>query len=241
MAKTPKKNKIMALLARWHIWLGWLVGVPIVMWTATGLLMVAKPIEEVRGSQLRLPADNAPLIIEGSAIATAETQVKEMRVTMQDGRAVAILTTLDGATRRVDMASGAPIPALDAASARAIVSQRIAGGDAVRAVTLFEADEVPFDFRRAIAVWQIVLADGAHIYIGRDTGEIEAVRTTWWRWFDFAWGLHIMDLSEREDTSHPVLIGFTALSLIGTLFGAVLMFRRRKTRITPSSKAGTAP
>jgi hypothetical protein len=39
-----------------------------------------------------------------------------------------------------------------------------------------------------------------------------------------------MDLSEREDTSHPVLILFAALSLVGALIGCVLMFRRRKAR-----------
>ena len=70
-----------------------------------------------------------------------------------------------------------------------------------------------------------------------DTGEIEAVRTRWWRAFDFAWGLHIMDLSEREDTSHPVLIGFAALSLVGALIGCVLMFRRRRARPTATLPA----
>jgi uncharacterized iron-regulated membrane protein len=46
----------MQRFARWHIWLGWLVGFPILMWTVTGLVMVAKPIEEVRGENLRAPA-----------------------------------------------------------------------------------------------------------------------------------------------------------------------------------------
>ncbi len=56
------------------------------------------------------------------------------------------------------------------------------------------------------------------------------MRTRWWRAFDLAWGLHIMDLSGREDTSHPVLIIFAAISLAGALIGCVLMFRRRRAR-----------
>ena len=231
MANKP----IMQRLAKWHIWLGWLVGVPIAMWTATGLFMVAKPIDEVRGNHLRLPVEQQALIIAGSDLATPDAQLAEITMRMQDGRAVAILTTLDGVTSRVDVATGAPIPALDAPAARAIAAERIAGGDKVRSLTFFDADEVPFDFRRPIPVWQIALEDGAHVYIGRDTGEIEAVRTSWWRWFDFMWGLHIMDLSEREDTSHPILILFAALSLVGALFGCVLMFRRRKARVTASA------
>lgn len=222
----------MRKLAKWHIWLGWLVGVPIAMWLATGLFMVARPIEAVRGDQLRreVPAQQA-LTIPGSTLAAADTSLAEMHVTMQDGRAVAVLTGLDGSVRRVDFASGAPLPPLDAAAARALVATRIIGGDQVERVTLFPADKVPFDFRRPLAVWQVAIEDGTNVYVGRDTGNIEAVRTRWWRAFDFAWGLHIMDLSEREDTSHPVLIIFAALSLTGALIGCVLMFRRRKARV----------
>lgn len=218
----------MRRLARWHIWLGWLVGVPIVMWLASGLFMVLKPIDEVRGDHLRVAVEQAPLILPDSQLATPEAQLRDMRLTMQDGRAVAIVTTLDGVTSRIDVASGAPLPALDAAAASALVAERIVGGDTARALTFFAADEVPFDFRRPMPVWQVALADGTHVYVGRDTGEIEAVRTRWWRWFDFAWGVHIMDLSEREATSHPILIGFAGLALTGAIIGCVLMFRRRK-------------
>ena len=230
MSKTFPRAPMMLTLARWHIWLGWLVGVPITMWLATGLLMVSRPIDEVRGDHLRRAAPPAPLVLPGSAIAAPGAQLRDMRVTMQDGRAVAILTTLDGAVRRVDFATGAPLPALDAAAARALVAQRIIGGDTAERVTLFPATSTPFDFRRPLAVWQVALADGTNVYVGRDTGEIEAVRTRWWRAFDLAWGLHIMDLSEREDTSHPVLILFAAMGLTGAVIGCVLMFRRRKAR-----------
>ncbi len=228
MASPP----IFQRLAKWHIWLGWLVGLPIVMWLATGLFMTLKPLPEVRGEHLRVAGEAAvPLILEGSAIADEDAQLKEMRVTMQDGRPVAILTTLDGMTSRVDFATGEAIPPLTADEARTLVERSIAGGKAAESVTFFNATEVPFDFRRPVPVWRVALADGTHVYVGRDTGAIEAVRTRWWRWFDFAWGLHIMDLSEREDNSHPILIGFAALSLVGASIGLVLMFRRRKARV----------
>lgn len=227
----------MRTLAQWHIWLGWLVGVPIVMWLATGLLMVSRPIEEVRGEHLRRDLPPTPLVIPDSALASPDAQLKEMRVVMQGGRAVAILTGLDGSVRRVDFATGTALAPLDAAAARALVATRIVGGDKVGSVILFPADHTPFDFRRPLAVWQVALEGGTNIYVGRDTGEIEAVRTRWWRAFDLAWGLHIMDLSEREDTSHPLLILFAALSLTGAVIGCVLMFRRRRARPTAAASA----
>lgn len=224
----------MQRFARWHIWLGWLVGFPILMWMTTGLFMASKPIEEVRGNHLRLPVEEQPLVLPGSALANEEFPIREMRAVMQEGRAVAVLTGMDGAVRRVDFESGAPLPALTANDARTLVGDRIKGGDAVRSVNFFEARETPFDFRREMPVWQVALDDGTHVYVGKDTGQIEAVRTSWWRAFDFMWGLHIMDLQTREKTSHPILIIFAILGLIGALLGCVLMFRRRKARVTTS-------
>ena len=225
----------MKMLAKWHVWLGWLVGLPILMWTITGLIMVARPIDEVRGNHLR--AEQAPeaLVLPDafadSAIATSEFPIQEIRTIMQDGRAIAQIKDMDGNLRRIDFATGEPIAPLTASEAGALVARRINGGDQVVSVTSFAADEVPIDFRRPMAVWQVALKDGAHIYVGKNSGKIEAVRTRFWRVFDFAWGLHIMDLKTRSDTSHPILILFAALAAIGALMGCVLMFRRRKSTV----------
>ncbi len=226
MAPRPTMRQI----ARWHIWLGWLVGVPILMWTATGLVMVARPIETVRGEHLRIDAPALPLSLADDTFGAVEGPIREIHARMQDGRAVAVLTMMDGTIRRRDLATGASIQPMTAAQARGLVARRIKGGEAAERVTLFTADAVPFDFRREVPVWQVALADGTHVYVGRDTGEIEAVRTRWWRLFDLMWGLHIMDLETREDTSHPILILFAALSAIGAALGCVLLFRRRKAR-----------
>ena len=223
----------MQRFARWHIWLGWLVGVPILMWTVTGLFMVARPIDEVRGTTMRVEAVPQPLALPGAGpgFVPGEGPVKEMRAYMQRGRAVSLVTLMDGTVRRYDLATGQPIAEVSAAEARALAGQAIQGGDKVAKVTRFDADEVPFDFRKPMPVWQVALTDGTHVYIGQQTGEIEAVRTRWWRAFDLMWGLHITDLKTREETSHPILMLFAALSAIGALMGCVLMFRRRKVRV----------
>ncbi|WFL76682.1 PepSY domain-containing protein [Altererythrobacter arenosus] len=231
MAQKP----LMLRFAKWHIWLGWLVGFPILMWMVTGLFMASKPIEEVRGNHLRIeaepqalpPGNPVPIPIQLSDA----PPIREFRTAMQRGRAVTFVTYLDGRVKRFDATEGTSINALDALEAREVAEQAIVGGQEVERVTFFDAKETPFDFRREIPVWQVALKDGARVYVGRDTGEIEAVRTRWWRWFDFMWGLHIMDLQTREKTSHPILIIFALLGVIGALLGCILMFRRRKARI----------
>ncbi len=122
------------------------------------------------------------------------------------------------------------LPRIDEAYVRDFVGQRIVGGDAIASIRRFSAEDAPFDLRRPIPSWQAALEDGTHVYIHAETGELAAVRTQFWRVFDFMWGLHIMDLESREDTSHPILILFAALALAGTILGSILMFRRRKAR-----------
>ena len=41
----------------------------------------------------------------------------------------------------------------------------------------------------------------------------------------------VPDLQTRDDTHHPILIGFAALATIGALLGCTLLFRRRKARV----------
>jgi hypothetical protein len=41
------------------------------------------------------------------------------------------------------------------------------------------------------------------------------------------WGVHIMDLETREDSSNAFLWLFGGLALASSLFGALLLFRRR--------------
>ena len=226
----------MRSLAKWHIWLGWLVGVPIVIWTLSGLVMVIKPIEEVRGNHLRVTAEPQALP-PGNPVPIAfqlsnARPIREFRTRMQGARPVTTVTYMDGRTERYDARKGTPIDTMDEGEARELVAGEVVGGDEVASARLYAADKPPFDFRREIAVWQVALEDGTHVYVGADTGEIEAVRTRWWRIFDFMWGLHIMDLQTREDTSHPILIIFAALSLLGSLIGTVLLFRRRRRRVT---------
>lgn len=219
----------MRQLAKWHVWLGWLIAVPLLMWTITGLVMVSRPIAEVRGERLRLSHHAAlpPGFSHTVRVPAQSAQsITDARVRMQDGVPITLVTYEDGSIDRVD-ANGVTLPPLTEGDARSLVAAQIVDGDQATAARFFMADEVPIAFRRPLPVWQVVLKDGTHVYVGQRSGAIEAVRTPFWRVFDVMWGLHIMDLSEREDTHHPLLILFAALSALGVLIGTALLFRRR--------------
>ncbi|WP_228243616.1 PepSY domain-containing protein [Porphyrobacter sp. GA68] len=218
----------MRALSRWHVWLGWIIGLPLLMWTLTGLLMVSRPIEEVRGEHLR--RDAAPATLPANLAAELRlpggmTAATEVTIRMVDDRPIVFVKDA-AAIRRYDT-QGSPLAPVSEADARSIVARQIVNGAAQTDVRFYPADAAPLDFRREVPAWRVALEDGTHVYVGQETGAIEAVRTPFWRLFDVAWGLHIMDLKGRSDTHHPILIAFAALAATGTLIGVVLLFRRR--------------
>lgn len=224
------KQTIMQKFARWHIWLGWLVGVPVLMWTVTGLIMVWHPIEYVRGNHLR--AELPPVPTGQVVLPNLNGPVQSVTLgSFPDGPGW-IVVEEDGGRFRYSPADGRLYNPVLEQDARAIAEAAFAGDAAIEAVTYFPADSAPMDLRTPVNSWQARFADDTHIYIHAQTGEVLAVRSGWWRVFDFVWGLHIMDLETREDTSHPTLIVFAALGVAGSLLGCVLMFRRRKARVT---------
>lgn len=217
--------------ARWHIWLGWLIAVPLILWTATGLWMVARPIEEVRGEALRREATALPGNLVPVLPKTIPLQTHRVELAMRLNRPVWIMHTADDIIRTADAATGTALPDVDATLARRISDGALVSPGAVVSVQRFAADANPIELRRGRPAWRVRYADNLHVYVDAQSGAVLAVRTQQWRWFDLMWGLHIMDLQEREDSSHPLLILFAALSLIGVLIGTLLLFRRR--RATP--------
>ncbi len=210
---------------RWHIWLGWLIGVPLIIWTASGLLMVAQPIENVRGNHLRA---EQPALAPITPVAPVLEGRKAKSLTLQQNMQGPfwVITYADGGKRRADAATGELLPPFAAAGASALAIAARSDDSAIKSVQRFAADQAPLDLRRDRPSWQVIFEDDARFYIDADTGELLAVRTEFWRAFDFMWGLHIMDLQTREDTSHPILIGSAAIALLGSILGFIMLFTR---------------
>lgn len=220
---------LMLRFARWHIWLGWIVGIPILMWAVTGLVMVARPISEVRGEGLRGP----PLPIAGESYALPRVGEPILRATLvqQPTGPVWLVETVDGDKYRYDARGGWLTAPVIKPEAQQIVESSYTGTSKLEKLTYFPADVSPGDLRAGVPSWQAHFADGTNVYVDGLTGEVLAVRTNWWRLYDFMWGLHIMNLQDRENPHHPIIIAFAVLAALGSLLGCILMFRRRKSRV----------
>lgn len=206
---------------RWlHLWLGVIVGVQIILWVASGLVMVARPLDVVRGTTLRKdsPSLSAPAGLPGEL--GHLTGIEKLELGDVLGKPVWRATSKDG-KRLFDPATGQPHN-ITAAEAEAIAR---AGTTLTGKVTVTQvsADDPPGDWREQ-AGFAVVFPGDNRVYV-TTLGEIGAVRTPWWRFYDFFWGLHIMDCQERSQTHGPLLIVATLLALGVVMSGAVLTIR----------------
>ena len=63
-------------------------------------------------------------------------------------------------------------------------------------------------------------------YLSPQTGEVVTRRSAVWRFYDFFWRLHILDLKEGKDFNHPLLIGLTFLTFTVVITGFILLWIR---------------
>jgi hypothetical protein len=222
-------------LRRWHVWLGWLVGIPILLWVVSGLFMVSRPMEEVRGEDLVRQADpvriSAPLVLPPLQGAMLTSLALEQRASGPRW----VITLADGKKRLADPWTGALLPALSAADAVREVEALYTGKARITGTSRTSADNPPLELRRPIDSWKVTFDDGTNFYVDAATGQIVARRTRWWRAFDLMWGLHIMDLKTREEIHNPLVIGFAIFSLLMALLALALLpmtikWRRRAGR-----------
>jgi hypothetical protein len=210
-------------LRRWHVWLGWLVGIPLLFWTLSGVIMVWKPIEEVRGTHLL--ADAPHVRLTGPPVLPQIAAVPLERLTLESRVAGPrwVLRVPGAPARLADPATGRWLPPVGAAEAAREVASRYQGAAGIASVTRTSADDPPLDLRRPLATWAVEMTDGTRFYVDAASGEVVARRTRWWRFYDWMWGLHIMDLDTREDTHNPWVIGFGIAALVSTVLALVLL------------------
>jgi uncharacterized iron-regulated membrane protein len=222
---------VRSTLRRWHTWLGWLVGLPVLFWIVSGLVMVWKPIEEVRGEHL---LSEPPAILVSRPLIPPAVQGVPIETLGLSQRAAGprwVIMMRDGTHRLADPATGALLPPVSATEAMNEVTSRYTGAAKVASVRRTDPARPPIELRKPVAAWQVAMDDGTNFYVDPGSGAIIARRTGWWRFYDFMWALHIWDFSTREDANNPLTLGLGIASLVMAVMALTLLpltIRRRK-------------
>lgn len=220
---------MMQRFARWHIWIGWLAGVPLLMWSVTGLVMTLWPLDEVRGDHLR--AAQPEVSLDNIVLPRLYEPIRSAELIRQADGPAWIVTGIDGRVWRNSAIDGSRIPPVIEEEARRIAEASYAGPGQIEKITYLPAGEADGGMRGGPPAWEVRYSTGTTLHIHDHTGQVIALHTPRWRVYDFAWGLHIMDLETRKNTHHPILIGFAIIGSLAALLGCILLFRRRKTRV----------
>lgn len=216
-----------------HKWVGLVVGLQVLAWVASGLFMTFFPIEEVRSEhniRKAPPRDlraAQSLVSAQSAIAAVSAPISRLELVDVAGRWMWRIDSEGKAHTLIDAEEGQVVSPLDERSARAIATADFAGKGAIVAAKLIDQD-APIEFRGTLPVWQLTFDDASatHVYVDPLTAKVVARRSALWRSYDFLWGLHIMDYTERESFNHWPIIVVSLLSLILVVTGIGLLVIR---------------
>lgn len=218
-----------ALVQRIHLWAGLILGVQLVLWMASGVIMSWFPIELVRGEQSAFSAPEQPLLpvtyaSPGGIIVQAEgaTSLELKRFL---GQAVYV-TRGEGAEAVFDAATGEKLTPLSENHARRVARQDYVGEGKIVSATLVSFP--PNEYRGPTPVWRIDMDDrlNTRLYISPTSGAVVARRNDVWRLYDFFWMLHIMDYGEREDFNNPLLMTASAAGLLFAVSGIIIVVFR---------------
>ncbi len=219
-----------AVVQRVHLWAGLLLGIQVLLWMASGVVMSVFPIELVRGETSAFVSEPVALDAQafaspGGIIAQAEgvTSV-ELRRFM--GRPVYLAKWPSGAAAMYDAQSGEKLTPLKEPQARKAAEQDYVGEGKIISGALM--NNPPHEYRGVTPVWRFDFDDklNTRIYVLPDTGEVRARRNDVWRVYDFFWALHIMDYDERTNFNSWWLQLFAAAGFVFALSGIIIVIYR---------------
>ncbi|MEL6111252.1 MAG: PepSY-associated TM helix domain-containing protein [Pseudomonadota bacterium] len=216
-------------IAQLHRWVGLLLGLQVMLWMLSGVIMTWIPFPLVKSkptTALVYPAELSVQVYASPGGILAQTPgATQISLQTFQGKPVYV-TEGNNQDHLFDAISGKKISPLRKDQALAVANADYAGDAPVRHVRLMT--KTPGEFRGKTPVWQVEFRDpnATRLYISPFTGEVLTRRNNYWRLFDFFWMLHIMDYEEREDFNNPLLRIAAGLGLVFALSGLILVALR---------------
>lgn len=239
-------SKLAFTIRKYHKWLSLLIGLQVFLWLASGVYMVVVNLNFIHGDHLVQNMDDAlPSDVSGLVsfvdIQSQFPQATEITLGTWLGTPHYQISGISG-SHLVDASTGLTRSPLSKADAIAAAEYHYAGNGVVVNATLFGPQSAPPGEiqSRPLPLWQVAFDDfgGTTFYISPDQGHLVVRRHTFWRVFDFAWMLHIMDYENRADVNNNLFRVAAFAGLLTSLFGIGLLFysfRRKKQNVQPGA------
>ncbi len=212
------------MIRLFHKYLSLVISIQLLLWTVSGIYFAFNKIELVRGEQY---------LIEHKV---SKLDLKEVESSFS-GKNVNFVRRLDEWIIKVETDSGFSytdlqgqnLDELNAEEVREVVRQ------STNLIPLMaqriDKPEIRAEFRgRNLPIFKVATSttDNINVYVDAFTGEVTAIRSDSWRIWDFLWGAHIIDYSERENINNFLIKILSILALLSSLSGIVLFFKTFK-------------
>jgi len=222
--------KFYAIIQRIHLWAGVLLGVQVLLWMLSGVVMSWYHIDLVRGERAMFAAPSPELATRsyaspGGVIAQFDgASTVELRYFLNRP-----VYEVKGNRRAAiyDAITGDQLSPIDENAARAAAEQDYVGAGEIENIALLT--HPPQEYRGRTPVWRADFNDklNTRLYVSRETGKIAARRNDVWRLYDFFWMLHIMDYEERENFNNPLVKVASAAGFIFAVTGLFMVLMKK--------------
>jgi len=221
---------MMRLLKKLHKWIGLLIGIQVLLWLLSGLVISLLNPEKVSGKQWLSASVAGPqalgqeILLEPAELpAGLLKDAVGLELTDRHGKPVYLVKRADIETL-VDATDGS-IVVIDRTRAEQLAQKDFSGdGEIVSIESGMGPERETRDSHGAH--WRVNFSDrwNTSIYISASTGEILERRNSFWRVRDFFWMLHIMDYPGRENFNNPLIITVAFIAIWLGITGFILLF-----------------
>lgn len=231
---------------RIHRWLGWLIGLQVLVWVTGGVVFSLVPFNPwVKGGDTVKP----PAVVLPAGWAERVAPALQAAAKLGEVAAVAAVSTPQGPALRLNYRAG-PQPVIvpidgtawtppDEAALRRFGAGLYQGRATVTALERVARVPQRLGIVAETAgrgdLWRLRFDDAlaTRIYLDGRTGEFVTSRNEAWVWYDFFWRLHIMDYANGEDFNGTLLRVASIVAWGLVIAGAVLsaLAARRRWRV----------
>ena len=214
------------MVRSFHKYLSLAISIQLLLWTISGIYFAFNKIELIRGEQYLLEQE------------ISDVSLDEMKNTF-NAKNLSILKRLDQWIIKVEDGAGVYYTDLNGNKLTSLTREQVKlavkGQTSLTPVnvTRITSSSEGSEFRgRALPLFKVTTSseDEINVYVDAVSGEVKAIRSDSWRWWDLLWSLHIMDYRERENIDNFLLKIFSILALISSLSGITLFFLGLKKR-----------
>jgi hypothetical protein len=222
------KHKLSFYFRKYHRWLSIIIGIQVLLWTLSGLVMSYLPIDEVRGRHLAKKETGLKIkkdqdLLPLSQVVNQYPEAMSIELVCL-GEFTAFRVRSDSKKILLHAKTGEVLSPLNKQRAQSAANSYLIEPQPAQSLEYIE-DNPPIEYRGELPVWQVNYQhpEAVSLYLSPHTGELLSVRTTRWRIFDFFWMLHIMDYKNRNHFNSLLLVVSSSLTLLMSLLGFLLL------------------